>query len=48
VQSGLFREVPAFTALEARIAALSTKQERGDAFEGSVKLTNNEKMEACS
>jgi hypothetical protein len=33
VRRGLFREVPTFTALETRIAALSTKQERGDAFE---------------
>jgi superfamily II DNA or RNA helicase len=33
VQNGLFREVHTFTALESRIAALSTKQERGDAFE---------------
>jgi len=33
VHSDLFRDVPSFTELEARIAALSTKLERGDAFE---------------
>jgi predicted helicase len=33
VRSGLFREVSTFTALEARITALSTEQDRGDAFE---------------
>ena len=32
-QSGLFREVLTFTTLEARIAALPSKRERGDAFE---------------
>jgi hypothetical protein len=36
VQSGLFREVPTFTALEASITALSTEQaeqDQADAFE---------------
>jgi hypothetical protein len=35
VRSGLFREVPAFTALEARIAALSTEQDSQLKFNGS-------------